>query len=437
MDFEALPAWLRTRRWFGGKDAPIASVTAADEAVVSDLRVLTLEVSYRDRPKERYLLPMRGEQLEEALDEEACRALFEVMRGRRELPTRNGRLRGESFDAALDEVGKPARVRRLTAEQSNTSIVFDEKVILKLIRKLEPGRNPELEMGAKLKERGFRATPTLLGALTLLSGGEATRLSGGEATALSGGEATVGVAHRFARVDGDGWSYVLSALKNGSSRLLGEVRELGARVGELHAALADPNDPAFAPEPITAFDLRRWRGTLTRELDTTLKAAAAAVPELSKRRAALEARIEELTSAAPAGVRLRQHGDLHLGQVLHSEGAWLIFDFEGEPARPLAERREKYPPAKDVAGMLRSFAYAIATAERSGADAGKLRQPIRDAFLGGYRSRAAALLPLDERASAALLELFELEKLLYELRYEVGHRPDWIGIPARDLLQEA
>ena len=421
MDFEALPAWLRTRRWFGGKDAPIQGVTAADEAVVSDLRVLTLEVSYRDRPKERYLLPMRGEHLDEALDEEACRALFEVMRGRREVPTRKGLLRGESFDAALDEVGKPARVRRLTAEQSNTSIVFDEKVILKLIRKLEPGRNPELEMGAKLKQRGFRATPTLLGALTL----------------LSDGEATVGVAHRFARVDGDGWSYVLAALNNDPRQLLGEVRELGARVGELHAALADPDDPAFAPEPITAADLRRWRGTLTRELDTTLKAAAASVPELPKRRAALEARIEQLTSAAPQGVRLRQHGDLHLGQVLHSEGAWLIFDFEGEPARPLPERREKYPPMKDVAGMLRSFAYAIATAERTGADVAKLRGPIRDAFLAGYRSRAAALLPADERASALLLELFELEKLLYELRYEVGHRPDWIGIPARDLLQEA
>jgi maltokinase len=421
MDFEALPAWLLTRRWFGGKDAPIAGVTVADEAVVADLRVLTLEVSYRDRPKERYLLPMRGEHLDEALDEEACRALFEVVRGGREVPTQRGRLRGENFDAALNAVGTPARVRRLTAEQSNTSIVFDDAVILKLIRKLEPGRNPELEVGAKLKQRGFRATPTLLGALTL----------------QTDVEATVGVAHRFVRVDGDGWSYVLAALRSGAPDLLEQVRELGERVGELHVALADPEDPAFAPEPITSADLRRWTATLTRELLTTLRVASAAVPELSQKRSGLLAHVERLAAAPPAGVRLRQHGDLHLGQVLRSSGAWLIFDFEGEPARPLAERREKYPPLKDVAGMLRSFAYAIATAVRGGSAVAGLRAPIRQAFLDGYRSRASALLPEDERGFAALLELFELEKLLYELRYEVGHRPDWIGIPARDLLEEA
>ncbi|HEY2030670.1 MAG TPA: phosphotransferase [Myxococcales bacterium] len=421
MDFEALPAWLVTRRWFGGKDAAIAGVTAADEALVGDLRVLTLEVTYRDRPKERYLLPMRGESLDEALDEEACRALFEVVRGSREIKTRRGRLRGENFDAALDAVGRPPRVRRLTAEQSNTSIVFDDAVILKLIRKLEPGRNPELEVGAKLKQRGFRATPTLLGALTL----------------ETDGEATVGVAHRFVHVDGDGWSYVLSALKGDAQKLLGEVRELGARVGELHVALADPSDPAFAPEPIGEADLRRWTATLARELERTLRVASAAVPELSRRREGLESHIARLARTPPAGVRLRQHGDLHLGQVLRSDGAWLIFDFEGEPARPLAERREKYPPLKDVAGMLRSFAYAIATVERSGSTVSASRKAIREAFLDGYRSRAAALLPADQRGTALLLELFELEKLLYELRYEVGHRPDWIGIPARDLLQEA
>jgi predicted trehalose synthase len=135
-------------------------------------------------------------------------------------------------------------------------------------------------------------------------------------------------------------------------------------------------------------------------------------------------------------VRLRQHGDLHLGQVLRSRGEWLIFDFEGEPARTLQERREKHAPLKDVAGMLRSFAYAAAAAEKRGADAAAARGPIRRAFLEGYRSSAATLLPSDEETGRLLLASLELEKLLYELRYEVGHRPDWVGIPARDLLRE-
>jgi len=148
------------------------------------------------------------------------------------------------------------------------------------------------------------------------------------------------------------------------------------------------------------------------------------------------ARIERLAAAAPRGVRLRQHGDLHLGQVLRSDGQWLIFDFEGEPARTLAARREKHCPYKDVAGMLRSFAYAAAAAEKKGAVPADRRGPARKAFLEGYRSRARALLPDDPATGQALLASLELEKLLYELRYEVGHRPDWVEIPARDLLRE-
>jgi trehalose synthase-fused probable maltokinase len=425
MDWDAAPAWLRTRRWFGGKNAPISAVRSADEARLGGLRVITLEVAYEDRPPERYLLPIRGDSLDEALDEDSCRSILDLIRARKQVPTQAGRLRGERFDdGAFEALGPSPKVVRLSAEQSNTSIVFGDQVILKLIRKLERGRNPELEVGGKLRARGFRATPELLGALTLETG------SGGDA------ESTVGVAHRFVRVESDGWSYMLDALARDAHTLLAEVRELGARVGELHAALADPSDPAFAPEPITQADLQRWTATLSRELDQTLRAASAAVPELLRRRTALQARIDRLASAAPSGIRIRQHGDLHLGQVLRSSGEWLIFDFEGEPARSLAERKEKYAPWKDVAGMLRSFAYAIATAERKGAPAGRLREPVRNTFLEGYRSRAAALLPENEETSALLLEALELEKLMYELRYEVGHRPDWVQIPARDLLRE-
>ena len=429
LDLAALPAWLQRQRWFGGKGAEIASVRIVDEARLGDLRVATIEVSYRDRGPERYLLPLRpgaAAPLEEALDEESCRTIFEVIRQRGEVATRAGRLRGERFDGPDSPLSAlPARpsVRRLAAEQSNTSLVFGDAVILKLIRKLDQGRNPELEIGALLARRGFRSTPALLGALSLE----------GEV------EATVGVAHRFVRVESDGWSYVLDAFvkeRSPSPGLLGEIRELGARVGELHMALASPDDPAFVPEPIRKEDLARWTAALLADLERTVRVASAAVPALAARAPGLRARIGKVASAVPSGVRLRQHGDLHLGQVLRSGGQWLIFDFEGEPARTLAERREKHAPYKDVAGMLRSFAYAAAAAEKKGAVASDRARPARAAFLEGYGSRAAALLPAHEETRGILLAALELEKLLYELRYEVGHRPDWVEIPARDLLGE-
>jgi maltokinase len=418
LDLGALPEWLRGRRWFGGKGTPIASVRVADEARLGTLHVVTLEVRYAgDRPPERYLLPLRPDDapLEEALDEESCRAILDVLRERRQVPTRTGRLVGERFDgpgSPLSTLPQKPAVRRLSAEQSNTSIVFGEGVILKLIRKLDQGRNPELEIGALLARRGFEATPTLLGALSLE----------GEV------EATVAVAHRFVRVESDGWTYVVEAFQKEatpSRALLGEIRELGARVGELHVALAAPDDPAFAPEPIRQADLERWTESLL-----------SAVPGLAARKAALRKRIGRLAETKPSGVRLRQHGDLHLGQVLRSDGHWLIFDFEGEPARAFDERRQKHSPYKDVAGMLRSFAYAAAAVEKKGAPPGERIKPAREAFLQGYRSRASALLPEDGPTGQVLLEALELEKLLYELRYEVGHRPDWVEIPARDLLKE-
>jgi maltokinase len=418
LDLDAVPAFLQGRRWFGGKGAPIAGVRAVDDLLLlPGFRVVTIEVSYRGgRPPERYLLPLLpGPRLEEALaDDGALRALLGLIRDQRTLPTAAGTLRGERVGgegSPLDALGEAPAVRRLSAEQSNTSIVFGESVILKLIRKLEPGVNPELEMGAFLARRGFRATPPLLGGLS-----------------LSGAvDATVAVAHRFVSVESDGWSYVLEAFRRSTPGIFAELRQLGARIGEMHAVLAsDPGDPSFAPEPLRREDLERSARALLLELDRTIVAAAAAVPELASRRAALEARIQRVAKLTPSGVRIRQHGDLHLGQVLRSQGQWLVFDFEGEPARPVPERRAKSSPLKDVAGMLRSFAYAAATASTP-----QHLAPARQAFLEGWRGAAARLVPADAQA---LLESLELEKLLYELRYEVGHRPAWVRIPARDLL---
>ncbi len=434
LDLEALPAFLQERRWFGGKGEPIAAVRAVDDLLLlPGLRVVIIEVSYRGgRAPERYLLPLvPGPRLEEALaDDGALRALLDIIRGQRVLPTSAGTLRGERVDATplrgtssaakssplklnslLDSIGPEPAVRRLSAEQSNTSIVFGESVILKLIRKLEPGVNPELEMGAFLARCGFRATPPLLGSLS-----------------LSGAvDATVAVAHRFVQVESDGWSHVLEAFRRSTPGIFEELRQLGARIGEMHAALAsDPADPAFAPEELRREDLERFAATLLLELDRTIAAAAAAVPELASRRAPLEARIQRVAKLLPSGVRIRQHGDLHLGQVLRSDRQWMVFDFEGEPARPVPERRAKSTPLKDVAGMLRSFSYAAVTAGTP-----QHLAPARQAFLEGWRGAAGQLAP---EGTEVLLESLLLEKLLYELRYELGHRPAWVKIPAHDLL---
>jgi maltokinase len=422
IDMQALGRWLPQQRWFGGKGAAIASLRDVDRVQLSPgLLLAAVEVQYGDgRAAERYALALRpwtsAPGITEGLDDDAARALLGVVRQRLRVATAAGSLQGERFDApgsSMERLSPVPSVRRLGAEQSNTSVVFDDRVILKLIRRLEQGVNPELEIGAFLARNGFAATPPLLGAMS----------AGGAV------QSTVAVAHAYLQVESDGWSYVLSALRRGDPPLE-EIRELGARVGELHATLAcDAADPAFAPEPIRREDLRRWTESLLAELDRTVEAGRVAVPPVASRREALAARIRRLEAVQPSGVRIRQHGDLHLGQVLRSEGQWLIFDFEGEPARPLAERRAKHSPLKDVAGMLRSFSYAAAVAQSP-----ELAAPAREAFLAGWRSRAAQFLP-EEEAARVLLECLEMEKLLYELRYEIGHRPDWVAIPARDLLE--
>jgi len=423
IDMQSLPAWLSQQRWFGGKGAAISGVRDLDRAQLSPgLLLSAVEVRYEPpRPAESYALALRpwtGKGgIVEGLDDDAARALLGIVRGRLRIATAAGALQGERFDgpdSPMERLSRVPAVRRLDAEQSNTSLVFDDRVILKLIRKLEPGLNPELEMGAFLARSGFAGTPRLLGSISV----------------TGAVEATVAVAHAFVRVETDGWSYVLDALRRGEPPL-SDVRELGARIGELHAALAsDEADARFAPEPIRREDLRRWTETLLGELERTVRVGRSAVPELAGRQQALAARIHRLGGVRPGGVRIRQHGDLHLGQVLRSGGEWLVFDFEGEPARPLAERRQKHSPLKDVAGMLRSFAYAAAAAGRR-----EIAGLMRESFLQGWRLRAARLMPPDEEGARVLLESLELEKLLYELRYEVGHRPDWVNIPATDLLE--
>lgn len=436
VDLEKLPEFLLAQRWFGGKAWPIKSVAVIDHATLPDKPgcpvLAVIEVRYELGSPERYLLAVHPEAdggVKDALQEdELTRAVLELIRRGGELSSGAAKLRGERIGngGTLDTLPQAPQVRRLNVEQSNTSIVFEEKVILKVIRKLQLGINPEYEMGRFLAKTGFRATPALLGALHL------------EGQAGS----TVAVLHHFAPNKGDGWSWLLEALRAGepADAIVKELHALGQRIGELHAALAsDPSDPAFAPEPVQLEDLQRWSSSIIGELGVTLAEASKQFPDVFSRRNAVVERLSRLAHLKPSGMKIRIHGDLHLGQVLRAETGWLIFDFEGEPERPMAQRREKQSPLKDVAGMVRSLGYAGATLAREGTVmAGHLLR-ARQALIDGYRQAVAGMGLVPETAAdfAAMLDAFELEKLLYEVRYELRNRPDWVQIPMSALMQPA
>jgi trehalose synthase-fused probable maltokinase len=358
--------------------------------------------------------------------------VLQLIRDGRQVPTGSGggHLRGErlpGLEAELDALAPSPQVRRVSGEQSNTSMVFDDKVILKIIRKVEAGVNPEYEMGRFLATHGFTAAPPMVGAV---------QLEGGQAGT------TLAVAHRFIGDAQDGWAYVRERFRdwpNTAGSLIPEVRELGQRMGELHRVLgSDPGDPAFAPDPVQLEDLQRWSASIIGELGVTLNDASKRFPQVFDRRAALVDRMKLLAHRTPAGKKIRIHGDLHLGQVLRTKDQWLIFDFEGEPLRKLAQRREKQSPLKDVAGMVRSFEYADATVEREGHPAKDRVTRTRQAFLEGYLDavRGSDLVPESPQDFAGFLDAFEVEKLLYEIRYELTNRPDWARIPIEALMRE-
>ncbi|OJT24497.1 sugar phosphotransferase [Archangium sp. Cb G35] len=436
IDLTKLPDYLRNQRWFAGKAWPIKAVSVVDHARVElpngrDFTLAVVEVTYELGHPDRYLLPVesKGDGVQDALDDvEVLRGLFNLIREKRVLPSASGKLCGEWLDTpeGLMALPSPLPVRRLQVEQSNTSVVVAEKVIFKVIRKLEAGINPEYEVGRFLATKtSFRATPTLLGALQ----------SEGPAGA------TLAVVHRYIPNVTDGWLYTLKHFRAGprlTDAFIGELRALGQRLGELHHALAsNPGDPAFSPEPIHAEDLQRWSASIVGEMGVTLSEASRQFPELENRREGLIGHATQLAHVPPSGQKIRIHGDLHLGQVLRTDGDWLLFDFEGEPGRSFAQRREKYSALRDVAGMLRSFDYAEATVGLEGQAAGDRVGPARKAFLEGYRSttRGAAFLPKDDASFNSMLDAFELEKMLYEVRYELQNRPDWVRIPVQALMR--
>ena len=521
---DVLPSYLRARRWFGGKARPIKT-TIIREAVAMAVAaetayILLVEVQYLEGDAQTYVLPLtfasgdradrvRAELphmvvaslqvddsaepgvLYEAIAERAfCAALLEAIARRRRLRGANGELacsptaatRRQLIDAIEAGLVEPSPVR---AEQSNTSVVYGDRFILKIFRRLEPGVNPELEVGRFLTDRAsFPHVPRVAGAIEYSNREEPL---------------TLGIVQEFVPNEGDAWSYTLDVLRHYYDRVVtrpavelpfpsaplldlaaGEIPPdatetvrtyletahlLGQRTAELHRALAsDSNDPQFAPEPFTPLYQRalyQSMRSLARQVLQALSRRSKELPESVRPMAqeVLDAegqilgRFRALLDRKISAIRIRTHGDYHLGQVLYTGKDFVIIDFEGEPARSLTERRLKRPALRDVAGMLRSFHYAAYAALFDLAERGGISEHpdvlpqleaharfwslwVSVAFMKAYLAVAgdAPLVPRARDETQILLDAHLLEKAVYELGYEMNSRQSWARIPLLGIL---
>ncbi|MGH8228736.1 MAG: putative maltokinase, partial [Steroidobacteraceae bacterium] len=497
LEDRVLPHFIAGQRWYAGKEtgAPVRA-RIADHATWSEksgdwlIALLDVETAAgtaryfvplslvfhdRDEPTwgrlqaaavARVRQQARTGVLADALaDERFCRALVDQIGAGGERQLAHGRLRFTSTAIYAELRPQPHGELAMSlplAQSSNTALRIGDRLFLKAVRRIEPGINPELEMGRFLTQTAhFTHVVPLAGALEYLASDAAP--------------ATLALLQAFVPNQGDGWDLTVNYLvrfledrrtaapfaTDAHGAYLALMHTLGLRTAELHRALTTPtDDPAFAAEPITPEDLRGWssrarasalaaleRLAHPQDLPEAVREPAA---ELLAYREELLARIDACGAAPARGLKIRHHGDYHLGQVLLQRNDFVIVDFEGEPARPLALRREKSSPLRDVAGMLRSLGYARHAALRrcvveTQEDCNRW-QPLltaweseaRGAFLAAYDACASAgglHPPLLE--SLQVLALFELEKSIYELGYELSHRPDWAGIPLATLLELA
>jgi len=489
-----LPSWLQNRRWFAGKDAAIEQVNLAYGVRFGDPLhpVLLSEIEVTSAGQtHRYQLPfgfIPEDQVGAALPQQL--ALSRVRRGRQVglitdafslepfihavlhgmqnatvLPSSEGDIRFEPT-AELAKLGltEESPIRYLSAEQSNSSVVIGNSLVLKLIRKLASGVHPELEMSAYLTNAGFQNISPLLGSVV-------RRDEHGEDTLLM-------IAQGYLNNQGDAWEWTQNNLERALRdeladaiseqeqhyNALGELRDfagmLGQRLGEMHQVLAAPTqDKDFAPQVTSQKEAQASAKDVAAQLEHALKllkqhqnqlnpADQALVSRLLDEKKAILSHVQELAKKAVGGLRIRVHGDLHLGQVLVIKGDAYLIDFEGEPARPLRERRGKHSPYKDVSGVLRSFDYAAAMTinvhnvdNTDEAQAARHRVAERylieakQAFVDAYRLAAASLAHAwqDPEGEDAALALFGLEKAAYEVAYEAENRPTWLPVPLHGL----
>jgi maltose alpha-D-glucosyltransferase / alpha-amylase len=514
---QLLITYLPHQRWFGAKSRTIKTVTVLDSAELPGLNAVLvfLQLTYDDNTTSVYQLALTistGEAAETVRSsdpasivatvttasgpailhdavarEDVRQATLRLIETNGELPTRNGMLVGRHSSAFAESRGTdPLPARTGSAEQSNTSILYDQKLIMKFFRRLQSGENPDTEIGRFLTETAhFPRIAPFLGEITL-------HPKDGESTTLA-------MLQGLVENEGDGWQWTLdelsrfydnvatlpspqdlgarptlhsenetpSAAREHAALYLDAAALLGRRTAEMHLALATPtHNSAFLAECFTTADLLADADRIDAQLSHSLDALKRGMSQLTEttadhaalvlsRRIELFARARAIASATPAdaGQRTRIHGDYHLGQVLRSRGDYVILDFEGEPARSLAERRAKQSPLKDVAGMLRSFSYAAYSglntfAQRrppnSEADVKNLeawatlwQNAVSTEFLRAYKHAInetnPTLIPTPSQ-SQLLLKPYLLEKSLYELLYELDNRPTWVRIPLAGIL---
>jgi maltose alpha-D-glucosyltransferase/alpha-amylase len=515
-----LPRFLQTRRWFRSKARTLRAARVQDIVPIPDSNsyVVLIVIDYSEGDPESYILPVSVARGEEVLQVETEHADTIVARLRANDGSEGvlyGALWNKAFRDAL--LGSIARRRRLRgqngemlgshtrtfrrvwgashpnlestlsrAEQSNSSIIYGDRFILKLFRKVEPGTNPDLEISGFLAEREFPNTPPLTGHI--------------EYRPHRGQPMYFGILHAFVPNQGDAWMYTLDELSRFFENALaspeeertpavqrehplllmneevpGRARELvgtylesarllGQRTAEMHIALSDPKaDESFLPEPFTDHyrqglyhgmiaQANRSLQLLRRRLPHLTEAAAVDGRQVLELEEQVRNRFRPLRDQRIQGVRIRHHGDFHLGQVLYTGKDFMVIDFEGEPARPMSERRLKRSPLRDVAGMIRSFQYA-AYAALYGRIAGVTQRPemlpvleqwaaywnswVSTVYVKGYLDKVgkAVFLPPTAGELRTLLDVYTLEKALYEISYELNNRPDWVRIPLNGILR--
>ena len=482
---EALPQYIAKRRWFGLKDQPIkaARVTHlvnigddADEILLTVAEVKTtgatthwllpLAVLWEDQPSAALANMLavarvrRGSRVGLLTDAFAlpsfAHRFISCLASGKEFTSDDGVLRFQPTEAGRDrlEGSLKAEVNLLAAEQSNSLLTIGDVAMLKMYRRISAGQHPETEMNHYLTSQGFAHAPALLGDVVHV--------------AADGAQATLAIALQFVRNEGDAWSWMLDHLTRAldaeapAEPVAGSRADLladcdaiagaiGRRLGEMHAILArETSNSAFSPKTADDGDATGWAKKTEQRLQKAVEAIAGVqtwqreqdqerAQELVNRQTSIAAAVRALGESGTGMLMTRIHGDFHLGQVLVASGDAHIIDFEGEPATPIAERRAKTSPLRDVAGLLRSIDYVGATLiDRRAIRAVPVDEAQRDQLIDRFRARASTAFlrayweasgSSSGAAARALLDLFLIEKAAYEITYEVANRPTWIGVP--------
>ena len=451
LDDETLREWIQVQRWYASKARSVTGIEIVEKVALREqpLLLLTLvQTRFATGTHELYQLPLALRPAGEApapeliahvedwdvydalADPPQALELLRRILSTDEIETEEGRFSFHRVDGFV-ELGEKPHARLMGVEQSNSSIVFDDRLVLKAFRKLEPGVNPELEMLRFLTTHAFGNIAPLQGWYEY----------DGQALA-----ATLGVAQTYLPEAIGGWELALEEISLRPDTFLDRLGSLGEVTAQMHNVLAsDASEPAFSPEGPSQEAL----SLLTATVDEDIERIFVRLPD-DERVAPIAGRgqdvRERLAARAQIGIGgrvIRTHGDYHLGQTLSTPRGWVIIDFEGEPARPLPERRQKRSPLRDVASMLRSFAYVTSAVEilRGQPAPEGFEQRARERFLEQYFDKVdPTLLPSGDAAIANLLSIYELEKAIYELQYELNNRPDWVAIPVagiRRLLESS